>query len=102
MSAVFQNEELALPFTHKSHHSESPGGHPAYAGLRMQGALSAAMVVPLQESATQQMAIGRLARRESLHTGHACVAALANGTTIGCAPRLGLTHVQGFCDVICV
>ncbi len=60
------------------------------------------MVVPLQERATQQMAAGRLARREPLHTGHICVAALANGTTIGCAPRLGLTHVQGFCDVTCV
>ncbi len=60
------------------------------------------MVVPLQESATQQMAAGRLARREPLHTGHTRVAALANGTTIGCAPRLGLTHVQGFCDVTCV
>jgi len=103
---------LSLPFTHKSRHSESPGDH-------MQGALFAGMVVPLQESATQQMAAGRLAclcvyarrqaclcvcarrqaRREPLHTGHTCVAALANGTTIGCAPRLGLTHVQGFCDV---
>jgi len=67
----------------------------------MQGALSAAMVIPLQGSATQQMATGRLARREPLHTGHACVAALANETTIICAPRLGLTRVQGFCDVIC-
>jgi len=84
-----------LPFTHKSRHSESPGGH-------MQGALFAGMVVPLQESATQQMAAGRLARREPLHTSLTDVAALANGTTIGCAPRLGLTHVQGFCDVTCV
>jgi len=67
----------------------------------MQGALFAAMVVPLQESGTQQMAAGRLARREPLHTGHTRVAALANGTTIGCAPRLGLTRVQGFCDVTC-
>jgi len=59
------------------------------------------MVVPLQESATQQMAVGRLARREALHTGLTGVAVLANGTTIGCAPRLGLIHVQGFCDVTC-
>jgi len=69
------------------------------------------MVVPLQESATQQMAAGwlaclcvyarRQARREALHTGLTGVAVLANGTTIGCAPRLGLTHVQGFCDVTC-
>jgi hypothetical protein len=58
------------------------------------------MVVPLQESATQQMAAGRLARRESLHTSHTRVAAFANETTIGCTPRLGLTHVQGFCGVI--
>ncbi len=58
------------------------------------------MVVPLQESTTQQIAAGRLARGEPLHTGHTCVAALANGTTIICTPRLGLTHVQGFCDVI--
>ena len=35
---------LGLPFTHKSCHSESSGGH-------MQGALPAAMVVPLQGSA---------------------------------------------------
>ena len=55
------------------------------------------MVVPLQDSATQQIAAGRLARREPLHTGHACVAALANGITIICAPRLGLTRVQRFC-----
>jgi len=61
----------------------------------------AARVVPLQKRATQQMAAGRLARREPLHTGHADVAALANGTTINCAPRLGLTRVQGFCDMIC-
>jgi len=60
------------------------------------------MIVPLQESATQQMATGRLARRELLHTDLTGVAALANGTTIGCAPRLGLTHVQRFCDVTCV
>jgi len=60
------------------------------------------MVVPLQESGMQQMAAGRLARREPLHTGHTFVAALANGTTIGCAPRLGLTHVQGFCGATCV
>jgi len=84
---------MALPFAHKSRHSESPGGHPAYAGLRMQGAIFAAMVVPLQENATKQMAAGRLARREPSHTSHTCVAALANGATIGCAPRLGLTHV---------
>jgi len=67
----------------------------------MQGALFAAMVVPLQESATQQMAAGRLARREPLHTGHTGVAALANGTTIICTPRLGLTRVQGLCGMIC-
>jgi len=66
----------------------------------MQGVLYAGMVVPLQESATQQMAAGRLARREPCHTGHTRVAALANGTTIICAPRLGLTHVTGFCGVI--
>jgi len=41
-----------------------------------------AMVVPLQEIATPQIAAGRLARREPLHMGHSCVAALANGTTI--------------------
>jgi len=41
-----------------------------------------AMVVPLQESATQQMADWRLARRESFQTGHTGVAALANGITI--------------------
>jgi len=61
-----------------------------------------ARVVPLQESATQQMAAGRLARREPLHTGHTGVAALANGTTIIRALRLGLTRVQGFCDMACV
>jgi len=71
----------------------------------MQGTLFAAMVVPLQESATQQMAAERLAclcvyvrsqaRREPLHMRHTCVAVLANGTTINCAPRLGLTHMQG-------
>jgi len=60
------------------------------------------MVHPLQESETQQMAAMQVARRELLHTDHSCVAALANGTTIGCTPRLGLPHVQGFCDVICV
>ncbi|MDX8404806.1 MAG: hypothetical protein R8K50_01480, partial [Mariprofundus sp.] len=34
------------------------------------------------ESATKQIAAGRLAQRESLHTDHTCVAELANGTTI--------------------
>jgi len=37
---------LGLPFTHKSRHSVLPGGY-------MQGALFAAMVVPLQESVFQ-------------------------------------------------
>jgi len=73
------------------------------------------MVVPLQESATQQMADVRLARlcvyapvcvlrtgrrrqaqRESFQTAHTSVAALANGTTIARAPRLGLTRLEGF------
>ena len=48
------------------------------------------------------MAAGRFARREPLQTGLTGVALLANGTTIGCVPRLGLTYVQGFCDVTCV
>ena len=56
----------------------------------------AAMVVPLQESGTQQMADGRLAQRECFQTGHTGVAALGNGTTIACAPRLGLTRLEGF------
>jgi len=59
------------------------------------------MVVPLQKRATPQMAAGRLARREPLRMCHTGVAALANGTTIICAPRLGLTHAQGFCGAIC-
>jgi len=54
------------------------------------------MVVPLQESGTQQMAGGRLARRECFQTGHTGVAALGNGTTIACAPRLGLTRPEAF------
>jgi len=58
------------------------------------------MVVPLQESITQQMAAGQLAQRELLHTSHAGVAAFANGTTIICAPRLGLTRVQELCGMI--
>ena len=56
----------------------------------------AAMVVPLQESGTQQMAGGRLARRECFQTGHTGVAALGNGTTIACAPRLDLTRPEAF------
>jgi len=83
-----------LPFTHKLRHSEPPDDH-------MQGALLAGMVVPLQKSATQQMVVGRFARREALQMGHTCVAALANGTTIGCAQRLGLPHLQDFCDMTC-
>jgi len=62
----------------------------------MQGTLLAAMVAPLQESATQQMADGRLARKEPLQTCHTGVAAFANGTTIVFTPRLGLTCLQGF------
>jgi len=54
------------------------------------------MVVPLQESGTQQMADGQLARRECFQTGHTYVAALGNGTTIACAPRLGLTRLEAF------
>jgi len=54
------------------------------------------MVVPLQESATRQMADARLARRESFQTGHTGVAAFANGTTIVFTPCLGLTCLEGF------
>jgi len=33
--------------------------------------------------------------------GYAGVVVLANGTTIGCAPSLGMTHVKGLCGVFC-
>ena len=86
-------QDLGLPFTHKSNHSESSGAH-------MQGALLKQWLYPLQESGTQQMAAWWFARREPLHTDHTCVAALANGIIIR-APRLGLTRVQGLCGMIC-
>jgi len=42
----------------------------------------------------------RVARPQgTLAHGLTFVAALANGTTIACAPRLGLIHVQGFCGM---
>jgi len=44
----------------------------------------------------RQMTGERLARRESFHAGHTGVAAFANGTTIACAPRLGLARMEGF------
>jgi len=54
------------------------------------------MVVPLQESATQQMADVRLAQRESFQTGHTKARCAGNGYSIGKRRNAGMTRLEGF------
>jgi len=80
---------LGLPFTHKSPFSESLTS-------QMQGSFLKQWLFHCKRAQRRQVAGQRLAQRESFQTSHTCVAALANGTTIVFAPRLGLTRLEGF------